>query len=52
MFEGDDPDRSSDKDCEGRGKDLRTVELTAREVGLLLKYGYPFSRRGAEAAGQ
>jgi hypothetical protein len=22
--------------------DLRTVELTSREVSLLLKYGYPF----------
>jgi hypothetical protein len=42
MFEGDDPDKSASKDDEGRGKDLRTVELTSREVSLLLKYGYPF----------
>lgn len=42
MFEGDDPDKSASKDVEDRGKDLRTVELTSREVSLLLKYGYPF----------
>jgi hypothetical protein len=42
MFEGDDPDKSASKDDEGRGKDLRTVELTSREVSLLLRYGYPF----------
>lgn len=42
MFEGDDPDGTVGQDNEGRGKDLRTVELTSREVSLLLKYGYPF----------
>jgi hypothetical protein len=42
MFEGNDPDKSASKDDEGRGKDLRTVELSSREVSLLLKYGYPF----------
>jgi hypothetical protein len=42
MFEGDDPDGSASKEDDGRGKDLRTVELTTREVGLLLEYGYPF----------
>jgi hypothetical protein len=42
IFEGGDLEGSSDKDAEGRGSDLRTVELTTREVGLLLEYGYPF----------
>lgn len=42
MFEGADPEGSAGKDDEGRGGDLRTLELTSREVSLLLKYGYPF----------
>jgi len=42
MLEGDGPEGSAGKDDEGQGKDLRTVELTSREVSLLLKYGYPF----------
>jgi len=42
MFEGDDREGSAGKDDEGQSKDLRTVELTSREVSLLLKYGYPF----------
>ena len=42
MFEGGDPEGSAGKDDEGQGRDLRTVELTSREVSLLLKYGYPF----------
>ena len=42
MFEGAVAEGSADKDDEGRGRDLRTVELTTREVALLLKYGYPF----------
>ena len=41
-FNGDDLEGSGDKDDEGRGKDLRTMELTTREVSLLLEYGYPF----------
>ena len=41
-----DPEGSAGKDHEGRNEDLRTVELTSREVSLLLKYGYPF--RGEE----
>ncbi len=39
MFEGDDLGGPASKD---EGKDLRTVELTTREVSLLLKCGYPF----------
>jgi len=42
MFEGDETAGSAGKGDEGRGKDLRTVELTTREVSLLLEYGYPF----------
>ena len=42
MFEGGDPEGSAGKDDEGQGGDLRTVELTTREVSLLLEYGYPF----------
>ena len=42
IFEGGDPEGSAGKDDVGRGGDLRTVELTSREVSLLLKYGYPF----------
>jgi hypothetical protein len=30
MFEGGDPEGSAGKDDEGRGRDLRTVELTSR----------------------
>lgn len=43
MFEGGEPEGSSGKDDDGQGRDLRTVELTTREVSLLLKYGYPFA---------
>ena len=43
MFEEGDRTESSSEDGEGRDKDSRTVELTTREVSLLLKYGYPFS---------
>ena len=42
MFEGDEAEGSAGKGDAGGGKDLRTVELTTREVGLLLEYGYPF----------
>ena len=42
MFEGRGPEGSASKDDEGQDRDLRTVELTSREVSLLLKYGYPF----------
>jgi hypothetical protein len=42
MFEGTDATGSAAKDDDDRDKDLRTVELTTREVSLLLKYGYPF----------
>ena len=43
MFEERDRKESSSDGDEGRDKDSRTVELTTREVSLLLKYGYPFS---------
>jgi hypothetical protein len=43
MFEGGGPQGSSDQSNEGGDRDLRTVELTTREVSLLLKYGYPFA---------
>src|SRR5882672_7246027 len=43
MFEEGDRKESSSEDGEGGDKDSRTVELTTREVSLLLKYGYPFS---------
>ncbi len=42
MFEGGDPEGSASKKDEDQGGNLRTVELTSREVSLLLKYGYPF----------
>ena len=42
MFEDGDPEKSSGENDEGRDKDLRTVELTTREISLLLEYGYPF----------
>ena len=43
MFEdGGDPEGLAGQGDEGQGRDLRTVELTSREVSLLLKYGYPF----------
>ena len=42
MFESEEAEGSAGKDDEGRGRDLRTVELTTREVHLLLEYGYPF----------
>ena len=42
MFEGGDPAGADGQDEEGQGRDLRTVELTSREVSLLLKYGCPF----------
>lgn len=42
MFKGGDPEGLASKDEEDQGRDLRTVELTSREVSLLLKYGYPF----------
>jgi hypothetical protein len=43
MFEEADPDGSAVEDNDEGARDLRTVELTTREVSLLLEYGYPFS---------
>jgi hypothetical protein len=43
MFEETDPEESGRKDNDDQERDLRTVELTTREVSLLVKYGYPFS---------
>lgn len=42
MFEEADPGGSASESTDGHERDLRTVELTTREVSLLLKYGYPF----------
>jgi hypothetical protein len=42
MFEEGNPEESGSQEDEGRGKDLRTLELTSREMSLLLEYGYPF----------
>ena len=42
MFEGDEAEGSRGKGDVGQDKGLRTVELTTREVSLLLEYGYPF----------
>jgi hypothetical protein len=42
MFEEADPEEVASKSDDGHERDLRTVELTTREVSLLLKYGYPF----------
>lgn len=42
MFESTEAEGLVGKGDEGRDRDLRTVELTTREVHLLLEYGYPF----------
>lgn len=42
MLEEGNPEESASQEDEGRGKDLRTLELTSREMSLLLEYGYPF----------
>jgi hypothetical protein len=42
-FDENSPEGSAPQNDEARDRDLRTAELTTREIGLLLEYGYPFA---------
>ena len=42
MFGEAPPGGAPGQDDKVQGKDLRTLELTSREMSLLLEYGYPF----------